>query len=92
MVQVKKDELNLMTPKILLRLKHQVQIQLPEQMDEGFLVVFLDICSATITYHSISADIYHEAFTYFVNEMERIMDVLDDEDAPIEEVCVESEE
>ena len=54
------------------------------------IVVFLDIRSADIVNHVIDADIYHEAFTYFVDEVEIIMEVLDDKAAPIKEVCVES--
>ena len=54
--------------------------------------MFLDIHSANIADHIIVADIYHEAFAYFVDEVERIMEVLDDKAAPIEEVCVELEE
>ena len=48
--------------------------------------------SANIADHIIDADIYHEASAYFVDEVERIMEVLDDEVAPIEEVWVELEE
>ena len=54
--------------------------------------MFLNIISANIADHIIYADIYHEAFAYFVDEVEIIMEMLDDEAAPIEEVCVESEE
>ena len=54
--------------------------------------MFLYICSANIADHIIDADIYDEAFEYFVDEVERIIHVLDDEAAPIEEVCAESEE
>ena len=54
--------------------------------------MFLYICSANIGYHIIDADIYHEAFAFFVDAVEGIMEVLDDEAAPIEEFCVESEE
>ena len=56
------------------------------------MVVFLYICSANIADHIIDEDIYHEAFVYFVDEVEVIMEVLENEDSPIEEVCVESEE
>ena len=91
-VQVKTEELNDMTQKCLLRLKHQVQIRLPKQTAEGFIVVFLIICSANIADHIIDADIYHEAFAYFVDEVVRIMEVFDDKAAPIEEVCAELEE
>ena len=80
------DELNDMTQKWLLSLKHQVQIRLPKQMSEEYIVVFLDICSSNIADHTIDADIYHEAFAYFVVDVERIMEVLDDEADPIEEV------
>ena len=48
--------------------------------------MFLDICSASIADHIIDADIYHEAFTYFVDEVEIIVEVLDDKAAPIEDV------
>ena len=59
---MKKYELNEMTPKCLLRMKHQVQIWLPKQTDEEFIVVFLGIYSANIADHIIDADKYHEAF------------------------------
>ena len=72
-----------MTNKCLLCLNHQVHIRLPKQTAEEYIVVFLNICSAKI------ADIYHEAFAYFVDKVEIIMEVLDDQAAPIEEVCVE---
>ena len=42
--------------------------------------------------HIIDANIYHESFAYFVDEVERISAVLDNEADPIEEVCVELEE
>ena len=89
---MKTNELNDMTKKCLLRLKHQVQILLPEQTAEECIVVFLNIFSNNISDHIIDAYIYHEAFAYFVDEVEIIMEVLDDEAAPTEEVCVESEE
>ena len=89
---VKTDELNDMTKKCLLRLKHQVKIRLPKQTTEECIVVFLDICSANISYHIIDADIYDEAFAYFVDEVEIIIQVLDDQASPIKEVCAESEE
>ena len=54
--------------------------------------MFLNICSTNIADNIIDADIYHEALAYFVGELEKIMEVLDYEAAPIEEVCVESEE
>ena len=54
--------------------------------------MFLDICSTNIADHIIDADIYHDRFAYFVDEVERITEVLGDEAAPIEEVCIESEE
>ena len=54
------------------------------------MVMFLDIRSANIADHIIDADIYHEAFAYFVGEVERIMQVLGDKAAPIEELCAES--
>ena len=91
-VPVKTDELNDMTKKYPLRLKHQVNIQIPKQTAEECIVVFLDICSANIADHIIDADIYNEAFEYFVDEVEIIIHVLDNKDAPIEEVCAESEE
>ena len=40
--------------------------------------MFLDICSAKIADHIIDGDIYHEAFAYFVNEVEGIIQVLED--------------
>ena len=83
---MKTNELNDMTKRCLLRLKHQVQILLPEQTAEECIVVFLNICSANMTDHIIDADIYHEAFTYFVDEVERIVEVLDNKAAPIKEV------
>ena len=85
-------ELNDMTPKCLLRLKHQVQIRLPKQTAEKCIVAFLDVCRANIADHIIDADIYHEAFAYFVDEVEIIMEVLDNKDAPMKEVGVELEE
>ena len=91
-MQVKTDELNDMTQKCLLRLKHQVQIWLPKQITEDCIVMFLNIRSANIAYHIIDVNIYYEAFAYFVDEVEIIMEVLDDEADPIEEVCVESED
>ena len=51
--------------------------------------MFLDICSAKIADHIIDADIYDEAFAYFLDELERIIQVLDDEASPIKEVCAE---
>ena len=91
-VQVRTDELNDMTPKCLLRVKHQVQIRLPKQTAENCIVVVLNIHSANIADYIIDADKYYEAFVYFVDEVERIMEVLDDEASPIEEVCVKLEE
>ena len=44
-----------------------------------------------IAYHIHDADIYHEVFAYFVDDVERIMKVLDNEAAPIKEECVELE-
>ena len=87
---MKTDELNDMTKKCLLRLKHQMKIRLPKQTAEDCIVVFLDICSANIVDHIIDADIYDEAFAYFVDEVERIIQVLYDEATPIEEVFSES--
>ena len=89
---VKTDDLNDMTKKCLLRLKHQVKILPPKQTTEECTVVFLDIRSANIADHIIDADIYDEAFAYFVDEAERIIQVLDDEATPTEEVFSESEE
>ena len=66
-VQVKIEELNDITPKCILRLKHQVHIRLPKQTADEWIVVFLDICSANIADHIIDADIYHESFAYFVD-------------------------
>ena len=54
--------------------------------------MFLDICSDNIADNIIDADIYHEAFVYFVDDVERIIEVLDDKAAPSEDVCVELEE
>ena len=39
--------------------------------------MFLDMCGANIADNIIDADIYHEAFVYFVDEVEIIMEVLD---------------
>ena len=41
--------------------------------------MLLNICSANIADLIIDAYIYHESFKYFVDEVERIMDMLDDE-------------
>ena len=54
--------------------------------------MFLNICSANIADHVIDADICHEAFAYFLDEVEIIIEVLDDDSVPIEETCIESEE
>ena len=54
--------------------------------------MFLNICSDNIADHIIDVDIYYALFTYFVDEVERIMEVLDNEASPIEEVWVELEE
>ena len=89
---MKTDELNDMTKKSLLRLKQQVKMWPRKKMAEECIVLFLDICSSNIADHIIDADIYDEAFAYFVDEVERIIQVLDDEAAPIKEVCSESEE
>ena len=83
---MKTDELNDMTPKRLLLMKHQVYIKLPKQTTEKCMVVFLEICSANIADHIIDADMYHEVFAYFVDKVEIIMEMLDDEATPIEEV------
>ena len=61
-VQVKPYELNDMTQKCLLRLKHQVKIRLPKQTAEEYIVVLLDICSADIADRIIDAYIYYWAF------------------------------
>ena len=45
--------------------------------------MFLAICSANILDHIIDTDIYHEMFAYFVDEVEIIMEMLDDEATPI---------
>ena len=58
---VKTDELNDMTKKYLLRLKHQVKIQILKQTAEECIVVFLDICSANIADNFNDADIYPES-------------------------------
>ena len=89
---MKTDEINYMTKKWLLRMKHQVKIRLPKQTAEECIVVFLNIRSANIAYHIIDADIYDEAFAYFVDEVEIIIQVLDNEASPIEKYCAESEE
>ena len=89
---MKTDELNYMTKKCLLRLKHQVKIRIPKQTAEECIVVFLNILSANIADHIIDADIYNEAFAYFVDEVEIIIQVLDDEATPTKEVFSESEE
>ena len=54
--------------------------------------MFLDILSTNIAYHIIDADIYDEVFAYFVDEVEIIIHMLDDEAYPIKEVCNELEE
>ena len=69
-----------------------MQIRLPKITAEECIVVFLNIHSANIADHILDTDIYHEAFTYFVDEVERITEVLENEAAQIKEVCVESEE
>ena len=63
-----------------------------KKTDEEGIVVFLNICSANIADHVIDADICHEAFAYFLDEVEIIIEVLDDDSVPIEETCIESEE
>ena len=80
---MKTDELNDTTQKCLLRLKHQVQIRILKQISEECIVVFLDIRSADIADHTIDAYIYHEMFAYFVDKVKRIMELLDNEAAPI---------
>ena len=89
---MKTDELNDMTPTCLLSLKHQVQIRLPKQTAEECISMFLNIISAKIVDHIIDVGLYHEEFKYFVDEVEIIMEVLDNEASPIKEVCVGLEE
>ena len=89
---MKSDELNDMTKKCFLCLKHQVKNRIPKQSAEECIVVFLNIHSANIADHIIDAGIYDEAFAYFVDDAEIIIQVLDDEAAPIEKVCADSEE
>ena len=89
---MKTDELNDMTKYCLLGLKHQVQIRLPKKTSEECIVVFLNVHSDSIADHIIDADIYDEAFAYFVDEVEIIMQMLDNEADPIEEVFAELEE
>ena len=59
---------------------------------EECIVVFLDICSANIADHINDADIYDEAFAYFVDEVEIIIQVLEEDATPIEYFFSESEE
>ena len=59
---MKTDELNDMTKKCLLPLKHQVKTRLPKQTAEECIVVLLDIHSDNIADHIIDADIYDEVF------------------------------
>ena len=70
---MKTDELSDMTKTFLLRLEHQVKIRILKQTSEECIVVFLGIFSANIADHIIDADIYDEAFVYFVDEVERII-------------------
>ena len=49
---------------------------------EECIVVLLDICSAKIADNIIDADIFYEAFSNFVDGLEIIMEVLDNEAAP----------
>ena len=72
-----------MTQNFLLRLKHQLQIRILKQTAEDYKVVFFNICSANIVDHIITADIYHEPFAYFVDEVKISMEMLDNEAAPI---------
>ena len=88
---MKTDELNDTTKDYLLSLKHQVQIRLPKQTAEECIVVFPDIHSSNIADRIIDVDIYDETFAYLVDTVERIIQVLDYEAAPITEVCAESE-
>ena len=91
-MQVKIDELNDMTQTFFLRLKHPVHICLPNQTAEECIGVLLDICSSNIVDHIIDEYLYYKASVYFVDEVEIIMKMLDNEAAPIEKVCVESVE
>ena len=86
---MKTDELSDMTQKCLLCLNHQVQTRIPKQTAEKCIVVFLNIHSASIANHVIDGDIYHVAFASFVDEVEIIMEVLDDEAAPIKEFALD---
>ena len=88
----KKYELNDMTQKCLLRLKHQLYIWILKQNSEECIIVSIDILSANIADNIIDADIYHEAFAYFVDELEIIMEMLDNEAGSTKEVCVDFEE
>ena len=69
-----------------------MHIRIQKQTAEECIIVFLDILSADIADHIIYAYIYHEVFAYFVDEVEIIVEVLENEAAPIKEVRVESEE
>ena len=89
---MKTDEVNDMTKNCILRLKHQVKICLPKKTAEECIVVFLDIHRANIADHIIDADIYDEAFAYFVYEVEIIIQVLEEDATPIEDFFSESEE
>ena len=80
---MKTDDLNDMTKKYLLRLKHHVKIWLTKKTAEECIVIFLDISIANIADYIIDADIYHEVFVYFVDEVEIVIEVLDNKDDPI---------
>ena len=67
-----------------------MHIRIPKQIYEKCIVLFLDIFSANIADHIIDADIYHEAFTYFLDEVKIIMEVLDDKAASVAELCIGS--
>ena len=54
--------------------------------------MFLNICSSDIADHIIDADIYDEAFAYFVDEVEIIIQVLEEDATPIEYFFSESGE
>ena len=61
-----------------------MQIWIPKQTAEECIVVFLNSCSANIAEYIIDADIYHEEFMYFVDEVEIVMGMLDNKASPIE--------
>ena len=89
---MKTYELNDITQRRLLQMMHQVHIRIPKKTVEECIIVSLNVRSDNITDHIIDADIYHEAFADFMDEVERMMEVLDNEATLIEKVCIESEE